>query len=199
MSNATLLFPSSPLVGENLETLTIYAARRCRTTKQHDELMAEVLSFSDEKRTMFLQTVIFQDWAADVLEIAHLVYDIEDAPLWLVIELLRHRLIARDFSLEQLSQRAIDPARLRVSIQDPGLNELAQEYLQKIHSYNKEHHLPPEQAREAYLQSTLVNFVIAGNLRAFSHFWFMRASEPNGKGGAHPMFQRLADQMLQQA
>ena len=196
---ATLLVPKDEAQGEYLESVAILAARRCRTTKTLGELQDEVFDYTDEKRSTFLEQVVHQDWAADVLEMVHLVYDVEGIPVWMVVELLRHRLVAREFSLEQLSQRAIMSGRLEFDVPE-GFLPLVQDYLQKVMELAKANKLPPEEVRKMFPQSVLVNFVIGGNLRAFHHFFWMRSSPlMGGKGGAHKDFMNLADQMLAQA
>lgn len=196
---ARLLVPSSSVQGQYLEHIAIFAARRCRTTKDFGDLIDEVEGYSLEKRANFLHKVVQEDWAADVLEMIHLVYDIEGIPMWMVVELLRHRLLAREFSLEQLSQRAINAERLNYEA-PLAFHPIIDAYLAQIMKKAKELKLPPEELRKAFPQGVLVNFVIGGNLRAFHHFFFMRSSPLfGGKGGAHPDFMKLADQMQAQA
>ena len=191
-----MMVPRSKEDGRYHESVAIFAARRCRTPKSYDELWVEVNGYSDEKRINFLQKVVTEDWAADVLEMIPMTFDWEGVPVWLVIELLRHRLVAREFSLEQLSQRAISPLKLKVEIPNGELQELADEYIEKIKQIIESGRIPPEDAREAFPQGVLVNLCISGNLRAFHHFFFMRSSELfQGKGGAHRKFMDLADQM----
>ncbi len=191
------MFPRTPSDGEYLEGVAIFAARRCRTTKTHDELWEEVWNYTESKRATFLHQVVNQDWAADILEMQHLVFDLEGIPVWLVVELLRHRLLAREFSLEQLSQRAIQPGQLEVvSTGNTTLDDLTRVYLSAVEGIRQEESVPPEDVRSAYPQGVLVNLCIAGNLRAFHHFFFMRSSPLfGGKGGAHPLFMEMADQM----
>ena len=197
---ARLMIPRDEADGRYAESVAIFSARRCRTVKDYNDLWTEVQGYTIEKREQFLSNVIFQDWAADVLEMIYLVYDLEDIPVWLVIELLRHRLLAREFSLEQLSQRAISGLRLRVEAPTSELQELTDKFLLDVHNIQTIQKLAPEVIREVFPQGILVNLCIAGNLRAFHHFFFMRASVANGgKGGAHPKFIELADQMLSQA
>lgn len=196
----TMLLPRNEVEGEYAETVAIFAARRCRTTKTFEELWGEVAVYSPEKRRNFLSSVVFEDWAADVLEMIHLVFDWEDVPVWLIIELLRHRLLAREFSLEQLSQRAIQPFKLRVEAPTPELQVLVDDFIQEAQRIGAEGGVPPEKLREVFPQGVLVNLCIAGNLRAFQHFWWMRSSKDfQGKGGAHPKFMALADEMQRQA
>lgn len=194
-----LMNPKDPEAGWYAETVAIFAARRCRSVKTHDELFAEVIGYDYNKRRAFVEQVVNQDWAADVLEMIHLTYDIEGVPVWLVIELLRHRLIAREFSLEQLSQRAI--ASFKLQVEAPAeLQALVDEYVDKITRVIQDGRIPPEQAREAFPQGVLVNFCIAGNMRAFHHFFWMRSSQLyGGKGGAHPKFMAMADEMQKRA
>ncbi len=195
----TRMFPQSLLVGTEMENMAIFAARRCRTVKTHNELTLEVIHMTDFKKRQFIQTVVFEDWALDVLEIPYLVYDFESVPMWLVIEFLRHRHIMRDFSMEQLSQRAINSDKLKLSVPEPMI-EVVDDYLSKIHALAKEYHIPPEELRKSYPQGVEVNFVLAGNVRAWQHLFYMRASEHlGGKGGAHPQFKALADEAFRQA
>ena len=114
--------------------------------------------------------------------------------------MLRHRLVAREFSLEQLSQRAIAPFKLQVEAPTLELQELVDKFVQDAAFIGERDHIPPEQLREVFPQGVLVNLVIAGNLRAMHHFWWMRSSPLyGGKGGAHIKFQAIADKMLIQA
>ena len=194
-----LLQPRNLEEGLYAEDVAIFAARRCRTTKTFEELQIEIVGYSSEKRRQFLSKVIYQDFAADVMEMVHLVYDWEGIPMWLLVELFRHRLIMREFSFEQLSQRAIDSGKLEVDV-DEGLELTVADYLVKLNQRAKYLKLSPEQLRAAYPQGVLVNLVIGGNLRAFHHFFFMRSSPLyNGKGGAHPRFMELADKMQELA
>lgn len=109
---STLMFPRNDTDGKYLEDVAIFMARRCRTVKSHDELWKEVVESSPTKKSNFLDKVVGEEWAIDIYEFAYLTYDMENIPYWLVMELLRHRLIAREFSLEMLSQRAISPLKL---------------------------------------------------------------------------------------
>lgn len=192
-----LLFPrSEDDDGYYLESVSIFAARRCRTVKDHDELWEEVVEYSLEKREKFLGQVVFQDWAADILEMLPLVYDWEDIPVWLIVEMLRHRLLWREFSMEQLSQRAIDPMRLKVEAPTQRTQRLVDLYMDTVRQELASGKIPPENLREIIPQGVLVNLVLGGNLRSFHHFFFMRSSPLyGGKGGAHPKFMELADQM----
>jgi len=188
----TRLFPRTLEEGSYLENIAVFAARRCRTQKSHEDLMSEVMGYSDKKKYSFVSNVVIQDWALDILEFPYLIYDWEDIPLWLVIELIRHRYIARDFSLEQLSQRAILGSKLKFDV-DPSIVPLLEKYMQELASSPEYQALSPEAAREAVPQGVLVNLAVAGNLRAWQHVFYMRAPEEiGGKGGAHPKFQELA-------
>ena len=196
---STLLFPSTREEGSKLEDIAIFAARRCRTTKTHSELWDEINSRDISWKPNFLQKVVNEDWALDVLEFPILIYDLEDVPMWLIVEFLRHRFIARDFSFEQLSQRAIDSSRLKVDV-PPQFDAAVELYLQEVIHMAKTTDIPIEELRALYPQGILVNLVISSNLRAFQHLFYMRCStELGGKGGAHPKFQELADGMFEQA
>ena len=190
----TRLFPRNLEEGQYLEDVCNFAARRCRTTKDHDTLWKEVSAYSDEKRASFLNQVVHQDWALDVLEMTHLVLDWEGVPIWLIIELLRHRFIARDFSLEQLSQRAITASNMEILAPD-WMQVHIHTYLEAIQADPEFYNTPIEDLRAGFFQGTLVNIVVAGNLRSWQHVFNMRASKAlGGRGGAHPLFQGLAQE-----
>jgi len=194
------LFPRDREEGDYLESVAIFAARRCRTAKEYDDLWTEVRGYSPTKRDRFLSQVVFEDWAADVLEMQPLIFDLEGIPVWLIIEMLRHRLLWGDFSMEQLSQRAIDPARLKITASTPELQSLVEEHIQHVMTLVKQNNIPFEDYRGMFPQAVEVNLVIGSNLRAFHHFFFMRSSvQKGGKGGAHPLFMDVADEMLEQA
>lgn len=197
---AVLMFPDSVESGHYQELLAAFSARRCRSTKTHDTLWEEVNSWSPLKLRSFLRTVVMTEFAGDVLEMIQLNYDLEEVPLWLVVELLRHRFIARAFSLEQLSQRAISPLKLNVIAPSERLQEVVDEYVRRVGEIATEERLSPEQVREVFPQGVLVNLCVAGSLRSFHHFFFMRSSPLyQGKGGAHVKFMELADSMQAQA
>lgn len=192
-----LLFPRSASEGRYLELVSIFLARRTRTTKSHDDLWAEVLNYDDNRVSSFLDRVVFKDYASDVLEFPFLIYDLEGIPYWLVMELLRHRFIAREFSLEQLSQRSISPLRLRVDVPDC-YADVVTRYLTQI--AERSAGLPPEEIRKAVPQGVLVSLGIGGNARAWHRIFRLRCSkEMGGHGTAHPDFQRISDEMLRLA
>lgn len=196
----TRLFPRTLEEGQYLEDLAIFAARRCRTTKTTEQLWEEVNAKTPGQKRQFLEAVVYQDWALDVLEMLPIHYDVMNVPVWLIIELLRHRLIWRDFSMEQMSQRAIPSNRLQVRVPEE-FESMVQSYLaQAIEIIKAYPDIPAEDYRAVFPQGVLVNLVIAGNIRAFQHYFFMRCSEAiGGAGGAHPLFMIIADEMLLQA
>mgnify|MGYP005827537429 CR=1 FL=1 len=188
----TRLFPRTLEDGEYLENVCNFAARRCRTLKTHNQLWDEVIGWTPQKRSSFFGQVVHQDWALDVLELTHLVLDWEGVPLWLIIELLRHRFIARDFSLEQLSQRAITASEMQILAPD-WMQPHIRNYLDAIQADPEFSDTPPEDLRAGFFQGTLVNLVVAGNVRSWQHVFNMRAPKiAGGRGGAHPLFQELA-------
>lgn len=199
---STLMFPRNDTDGKYLEDVAIFMARRCRTVKSHDELWKEVVESSPTKKSNFLDKVVGEEWAIDIYEFAYLTYDMENIPYWLVMELLRHRLIAREFSLEMLSQRAISPLKLVINSNNKidDLRELYKDYIEKVDDLIINRGLKFEDIRDYIPQGVEVNLGISGNVRAFHHYFFMRNSPLlGGKGGAHPQFQKLADSMLNQA
>ncbi len=181
------MFPIDPNQGRYMESCAIFAAKRCRTRKNHADLWAEVVQMTDEKREQYLTKVVTQDWASDVLEIPYLIFDWEKVPVWLITELFRHRHIIRDWSPEQMSQRAI-------KIVDVDCHESMKPALMKYLEALEAADLKSEDYREALPQGALTNLVIAGNVRAFREFFLMRSSE--GHGGAHKKFEKLADESL---
>ena len=186
--NAELIFPrSKELDGDFLTDSAIIAARRCRSTKSYQELVEEVNKYSQKKKENFLNTIVHEEWALDILEMLYIQYDVTNIPIWLIIEFLRHRLIWRDFSMEQLSQRAIKSNQLTVDVPKE-FRELVEYYLEATQKIiDKNPHIRPEDYRAVFPQGVEVSFVVAGNLRAFQHFFFMRNSLDNeGAGGAQP-------------
>lgn len=196
----TRLFPRTIEEGQYLEDLAIFAARRCRTTKNTEELWKEVDGYSSQKKRRFLDAVVYEEWALDVLEMLPIHYDVMNVPVWLIIELLRHRLIWRDFSMEQMSQRAIPANRLQVRVPEPFEDLVAGYLAEAVEIIKVNPDMLPEDFRAVFPQGVIVNLVIAGNIRAFQHYFFMRCSEEmGGAGGAHPLFMKIADEMLLQA
>lgn len=199
---ATLLFPRNIDDGKYLEDICIFAARRCRTTRDHSILKEEIKGYSESKKKNFISKVVGEEWAIDILEFATLIYDLEEIPYWMVMELLRHRVIARDFSLEMMSQRAISPTRLAINKHNhnESLRKLYNDYMFNVDVIAHNENIKYEDLRDFIGQGVEVNFCIAGNVRAFHHFFWMRNSiTSGGKGGAHPQFQELANSMYEQA
>ena len=64
----TRLFPRTLEEGGYLEEVAIFAARRCRTTKSTPELWEEVRAKTPNQKRQFLDAVVYEDWALDVLE-----------------------------------------------------------------------------------------------------------------------------------
>ena len=201
-----LMFPNKS-VGMWYERLAHFAARRARTMKTHDELHDEVYSTLPAKREHFLRHILEEEWSRDVAEFNIFVWDVEGAPSWLMVELLRHRFIARDWSPEQRSKRAIHGERIPVvnpfdgadfqpwqDFQD--LAAMSQRFMADWHDNG----IPAEQTRYAALEGSETAFCIAGNARALYDMWRLRGSTATvGDGKAHPLFQQLADTMYRQA
>ena len=125
-------------------------------------------------------------------------------------ELLRHRFIARDWSPEQRSKRAIHGERIPVvNPFDPTIPEenalhigfasiakTSADFMALAHDAG----IPAETTRYAALEGSETAFCIAGNARALYDMWKLRGSTATfGNGKAHPLFQTLADTMYYQA
>lgn len=194
----------SPAIGETYEKIAYMAARRARTVKDHDALRREALEeVTTERRRRFLRAVIQEEWSLDVAEMSLFVYDIEGVPSWLMTELLRHRLIAREWSLEQRSKRAIHGHRLPVvnpweegtplHADMAALIRQSQELMARAAA---EGH-PAERIRYAALEGTETAFMAAGNARAMHHLFTLRGSPAiGGDGKAAPVFQEVTDRMF---
>ena len=197
---STLLDPTDRRQANYQELVAIYAARRTRTLKPSGQLLDELNKWSFERRANFIQKVVHEDWAVDIYEMIDLTWDWQSVPSWLLTEMMRHRQIWRDFSLEALSQRAVAGIRLPFDTGRPALDEMAHQYMDALELEIKADRLHPEDLREYIPQGVRVNCVIKANVRAWHHFFYMRCSEGSGgKGGAHPIFEALADQMFRQA
>ena len=205
MAWVKLMFPNDS-EGAQFEQLAHFAARRARTLKGHEDLWQETVLATPERRARFLNAILREEWSLDVAEMSLFVYDIEDAPSWLVTEFLRHRLIARDWSFEQRSKRAIHGERIGVinPFEDHGelyfemnrLIEASHALMAKAHAQG----LPAEKLRYACLEGAQTSFVAAANARALHHFFTLRGSEGiGGDGRAAPEFMELVDEMHRQA
>ena len=203
-----LMFPRDRADGEYLTRLDYFAARRARTLKNHEELWQE--AFEDKNMgqiTQFLDDVIGREWALDVLEMNIFMYDIEEVPSWLMVEFLRHRLVARDWSFEQRSKRAVQGARIPTINPFVGsdmeeqfeiLVEHSRNLMETMHRLN----YPPERIRYAALEGSVTSFVCAANARALHHLFTLRGSStlaPSHGGKAAEEFQELVGIMYEQA
>jgi len=110
----TLMMPRDRQDGERQERLCYFAARRARTLKTHAELWKETVEATPERISHFLHAILREEWSLDVAEMTLFVFDIEGVPSWMMTEFLRHRLIARDWSFEQRSKRAIHGNRIDI-------------------------------------------------------------------------------------
>ncbi len=208
--NVTLIFPITSEEGSYLEEVAHFAARRARTMKSHNELWAEVREKGAvvDQRARFLHYILKEEWSLDVAEMNIFLWDIEGVPSWLLIEFLRRRLIARDWSFEQRSKRAIHGERIPVinpfdQHKEYGLwyqmNDLiarSQAIMAEAHSQR----IPAQRLRYAALEGSETSFVAGANARALHHLFTMRGSEQiGGNGTAAPEFMDVVDQMYEQA
>ena len=204
---ATLMFPRTQEEGLYLEKLAHFASRRARTVKDHNSLYQEVFDkATPEKRTSYLKAVVEEEWSLDVVEMNLFVYDIEQVPSWLMTEFLRHRLIARDWSFEQRSKRAIHGHRIGVLNPFEDNTDLWHQFDSLVtlsHGLIEqatEAGYPSELTRYAVLEGSETSFVCASNARALHHLFTMRgSSDIGGDNKAAPEFLELVDNMYDQA
>lgn len=203
-----LLFPEDQSQGRIFEQLAYFAARRARTMKGHHALMNEARCITHERRASFLRYILEEEWARDVAEFSFFAWDVEHAPSWLMTELLRHRFIAREWSPEQRSKRAIHGERIPVvNPFDMHINYESWYGMESLITASQAlmaqaHHVgePAEKTRYAALEGSETAFCLAGNARAVYDLVSQRGSTKTiGNGKAHPVFQELADTMYHQA
>ena len=206
--SVVLLFPDSD-TGDRFSHLAHFAARRARSMKTGAELWEEVVGATEERRRRFLRAILKEEWSLDVAEMSLFIFDIERVPSWIMTEFLRHRLIARDWSFEQRSKRAIygeripvlnpfepDDAEGELAMQMDELIARSQELMADAHRRG----VPPEKLRYACLEGAETSFVAAANARALHHLFTMRGStDIGGDGKAAPEFMALVDEMYRQA
>lgn len=207
---ATLMEPVDRECGDRFERWGYFAARRARSLKSHAELMEETRTAAPERIAQFLRAVMVQEWSLDIAEMNIFIFDIEGVPSWLMTEFLRHRLIARDWSFEQRSKRAIHGHRIPVlnpfdasSDSESGyaldMGHLAHQSQEMMEFWAKAG-VPAEKLRYAALEGTETAFVCAANARALHHLFTLRgAADIGGDGKAAPEFLSLVDQMYRQA
>ena len=202
----TLIHPRNREDGTWWEKIAHFAARVARTRKTFDELMAEIEGATDQRRADFLEAIVIKEWSLDVAEMNIFVWHIADVPSWLMVDLLRHRFVARDWSFEQRSKQAIYGEHIPVINPFDDDQELwddmddlilrSQRLMAKAHKRGK----PARLVRYAALEGTMTSFVAAANARTLHHFFTLRGSEEiEGNGNAAPEFQEVADIMFHQA
>ena len=204
----TLMYPYRDAQGKDFQDISHFAARRARSMKGHDELWSEVVGASEEKQGKFINAILKEEWSLDVAEMNVLVYDVEGVPSWLMTEFLRHRLIARDWSFEQRSKRAMYGEFIPVINpfdQDGEYNlwyafeELSWQSQALMIEAHKQG-VAAEKARYACLEGAETAFVVAGNVRALHHLFTLRGSKDiGGDGKAAPEFWAVADEMFRLA
>ncbi len=208
----TLMFPTQQLLEINgwagFEELAYFAARRARSMKTHNELWDEVAQADTAKTTRFLRAILHEEWSLDVADMNIFIYDLEGVPSWLMVEFLRHRLIARDWSFEQRSKRAIHGERIPVINPFDRDTEAVWHHwmaalIDKSHRLMADAHaagIPAEKLRYACLEGSETAFVAAANARALHHLFTMRGStDIGGDGRAAPEFMEVVDEMYRQA
>ena len=202
----TLIHPRNREDGTWWEKIAHFAARTARSIKTYDELIAEVEHSTEERRAAFLEAIIEREWSLDVAEMNTFIWHIANVPSWLMIELLRHRFIARDWSFEQRSKRAIYGERIPVLNPFEGDDELFFEMnglIEKSLALMAKAHkkgMSAEKVRYASLEGSVTSFVAAANARTLHHFFTLRgSSDIDGNNTAAPEFQKVADAMFEQA
>ena len=203
-----LMFPRTVEDGEFFERICMFAARRARTMKEHDELWAEAAGAPEDRVTNFLHYILYEEWSQDVAEFSLFIYDVEHIPSWVMPELYRHRFLIRDWSFEQRSKRAIHGERIPVinpfNVTDHGglfykMEQLitdSQELMAEAHKMG----LPAQMTRYACLEGAETAVAVAGNARSLNEVFVKRGSTDIGAHGkAAPEFMELADEMYRQA
>ena len=112
------------------------------------------------------------------------VWHIADVPSWLMVDLLRHRFVARDWSFEQRSKQAIYGEHIPVINPFDDDQELwddmddlilrSQRLMAKAHKRGK----PARLVRYAALEGTMTSLVAAANARTLHHLSLIHISEP---------------------
>ncbi len=204
----TLLFPRSSSDGQFLEKLAHFAARGDRSIKPTAELWDEIEEAGFDKRKHFLDFVLREEWALDVAELNIFVWHINNIPSWLVTEWLRHRMVARDYSFEQLSKRAIHAYRMEVinpfdkeiEQKEYELFQWAVESVTDVMRELQQEGVPAEKIRYLALEGTSTRLTVGANARALHHFFHQRGTEDiGGTGRAAPEFKQLVGIMYEQA
>ena len=204
---ATMLFPRTAEEGEYFERLAYMAARRARSVKTHEGLKEETFNATPERLTHFLNAIVKEEWSLDVAEMSLFVFDVYGVPSWLMIEFLRHRFIAHDWSFEQRSKRAIQGHRIPVINPFDPESEFHGRFdrlIEESHQLMLDAHkagVPAEKMRYAAFEGTETAFFVAGNARALHHVFTLRGNSEtiDGNGTAAPEFFSLIDDMFYQA
>jgi len=195
-----LLTPRTRDEGRYQEQMIAFSAKWTRNKRSYRVIMDQVLEMSDYDRAAYVNKVVQTDFAGDVLELGWASFAVENVPLWMMLEWARHRLVWRDFSLEQLSLRAVNGLDLEnQSASHPLIQQLTDKYLADLIETMHRHDikLPNEELRKALTQGVLTHFVIGANLRTWMGFLKQRGSAENdGDGKATPEFQQMCDDML---
>ena len=201
MGDVNLLQPDDTAVELQLRC-AYFAARRCRTTKDHDELIKECWDTRLEIIGNKVWTMVQEEWAWDILRHMWFSFDIVGYPQWFWAELGRHKFIKESIEPDQLSQRAVKSDRL--GVWNPFKDDDSKEfYLLHDQTHNfirrmREKGYTEDELRNASFQGVLVNRVISLNPETIHHLARMRGSkELVGEfgGKAAPLFQEMVGQM----
>lgn len=179
-----------------------FAARRCRTDKNHDALMAEVNSTTTAVMSAKLWHSIHTEWAVDLLRHSIFTFDLEGFPQWFWAEIGRHKFIKENMEIEQRSERAIPSYHLPVL--NPFRGADAQRWddaIQFIHRFMQDmadKGYSKDDIRNCSFQGVLTPRVMSMNAETVHHLVWMRGSkELVGEfgGKAAPLFQEMTQQM----
>lgn len=204
----SLEYPRDRSEGEFWDRFAMFAARGDRSVKSRDALWEEVNAASPYKVEQFVGNVMVQDWALDVGEMNIFLWHIEGVPSFLVKEWLRHRLIARDWSFQELSKRTIHAYRLEVinpfdKVVEPFRWLIFEDAVVGVQHAMKQLHddgVSAERLRYLALEGTKTRLTAGSNARALHHFFTMRGSVDIGANGrAYPEFQEIVGTMYSQA
>ena len=172
-----------------------YAARVCRSTKTHEELLSEVINTPMETLQRKLWAAVQEEWAVDLLRHSLFTVEVRDAPPWFFKELWRHQFVVRNVAPEELSQRAI--ASHRLAVHNPFLGDdytECQQLIQAVNSFMQrmaEKGYSRDDVRNMAPQGVLTNAVLSMNAETVHHLVAMRGQGTH----AAPLFQAFATEL----
>jgi thymidylate synthase (FAD) len=158
----------------NPEAVVAMAMRRCYSTATMDTIEMEVRDGGSEYVTRLI-TQAHKEGSADVFEHVSFTFHVADISRAASLQLFRHRLVARDLSPDQESQRFSKKPEVGRLVVPKSIEECV-ECTEDYHSLNvyahnlvdqmRLHNHPKQDARYALLEGTASNLVLTLNARA---------------------------------